>query len=708
MSANTYQLARIPILKRATGYYLRWWYNGWHYWYFYAGGLVLKTTGEDYRTYGQRTITVNSGQLTGSQANAVRTIANSTEVYVFTDTGWRLVRLVAGTVQVQNNIIDGYALEFSLDIGSRLISVTGFSPVADVPISMPSDQCETVIGDQIWMCKNWDAPYPASKVYNDDEANRALYGGLYNFDQIMSAGFVPAGWHVPTAAEWDALVAFLGGLSVAGGKLKATGLDYWDTPNTDATDEVSFDARGGGINGFGFGYYNLKNIGYYWDAARRMNILWHDRAELTVVQLIAPTNPALQPYASLRLIKDVPTPYAVANAAGVAHIIVGGAGHKTVTDFMYCHGSLYHAAYIFGSARNSSFSYPPKAGGYLYRISEADYTAATLVNFRWADAADASAITHLEQICRIGDTLFMAAVASYIDPLDPDFPIPRNGLIRIDALTLDWQIFKITEAYGYNPYTPLVADDDHIYYTTTGRIIKYLAADFAGYGSYNTEVYGSTGVPITPVATFQHTTYGTTNKPLHSAIADDDYLYLAFNDTTAGDASVFMKVEKAAATSPPSMAYVGSVAIPVTSDDIAQTATHVFLGIETTAGKSGDEWAVIAVRKSDLAVTELRKHSSEAAGVWSYGVQIFTIDGSTYLFDMRTDGRINIIDLTNVDAWDGSASSDAESVKIISFTYSDLLTHPVANELVLGDDDILHAFLWSNLTELQKFKIGIV
>lgn len=306
MSANIYQLSRIPILKRTTGYYLRWWYNGWHHWYFYAGGLALKTTGEDYRTYGQRTITVNSGQLTGSQANAVRTIANSTEVYVFTDTGWRLVRLVAGAIQVQNNIIDGYALEFSLEIGSRLVSATGFSPVTDVPISPPSDQCEVTIGAQIWMCKNWDAPYPASKVYNDDETNRALYGGLYDYDQIMSAGFVPAGWRVPTPADWDELIAHLGGLTVAGGKLKATGLDYWLTPNTDATDEVDFDGRGGGLHGLGFGYFNLRYWAYYWDTGRRLILLGYDRGTVTVNQLLPPTVYSYRPFASVRLIKIEP------------------------------------------------------------------------------------------------------------------------------------------------------------------------------------------------------------------------------------------------------------------------------------------------------------------------------------------------------------------------------------------------------------------
>jgi uncharacterized protein (TIGR02145 family) len=705
MSANTYQLARIPILKRTTGYYLRWWYNGWHHWYFYAGSLALKTTGEDYRTYGQRSVTVNSGQLTGSQVAAVRTIANSTEVYVFTDTGWRLVRLVAGTVQVQSSIIDGYELEFTLDIGSRLISVTGFSPVAVMPVAQPDDQCEVVIGSQIWACRNWDAPYPASRVYNDDEANRALYGGLYTYDQINTAGFAPAGWRVPTKADWDTLVAYLGGLSVAGGKLKATGTDYWNTPNTDADNESGFGARGGGMYGLGFGYFNLKTYGYFWAigtyAQRYAFVPKYDSGVLLLSSFVPPTNPVYQPYLSVRLIKDTQLPYAVADADGVANIIVGGEGFVLLVDMMYCHGSLNYNGFIYGSARNYAFGQVSKAGGWLYKVDGDNYANAQAVNFKWADANDASAITHLEQICREGDALFMAGVASYIDPLDPDFPIPRNALIRIDAYTLSWQVFKITETYGYNPYTPLVADDIHIYYTTTSRIIKYLASDFEGYGTYNTEVYGSGGVPIAPVATLQHTLHGTTNKPLHAAIADDDFLYLSFIDT-ATDASVLLKVQKS------DMTFVDSVAIPVCSDDIAQTATHVFLGVETTAGKSGADYAVIAIKKDDLTVTTLRKHSTEAAGKWSYGVYVYEVDGVSYLFDLRTDGKISIIDYTNVATWDGDADCDTEYAKRISFTYSDGLTYAVSNELILGSDDILHAFLWDSASRLQKFKIGVM
>jgi uncharacterized protein (TIGR02145 family) len=72
-----------------------------------------------------------------------------------------------------------------------------------------------VIGSQIWMKKNYDADYPGSKVYDNDEDNRSIYGGLYTHNQIMSEDFCPSGWHVPTEAEWNALLAYLGDTDVS-------------------------------------------------------------------------------------------------------------------------------------------------------------------------------------------------------------------------------------------------------------------------------------------------------------------------------------------------------------------------------------------------------------------------------------------------------------------------------------------------------------
>jgi uncharacterized protein (TIGR02145 family) len=84
---------------------------------------------------------------------------------------------------------------------------------------------------------------------NDDDANCAVYGGLYQWDEMMQyvntpgvQGICPAGWHLPTNAEWITLTTFLGGDSIAGGKMKETTGTHWLSPNTGATNSSGFTA----------------------------------------------------------------------------------------------------------------------------------------------------------------------------------------------------------------------------------------------------------------------------------------------------------------------------------------------------------------------------------------------------------------------------------------------------------------------------------
>ena len=62
---------------------------------------------------------------------------------------------------------------------------------------------------------------------NDAAANKNLYGGLYNFKVIESLKICPAGWHVPDDTEWNSLIQFLGGDSLAPNKLKVAGTSPW-------------------------------------------------------------------------------------------------------------------------------------------------------------------------------------------------------------------------------------------------------------------------------------------------------------------------------------------------------------------------------------------------------------------------------------------------------------------------------------------------
>lgn len=101
-----------------------------------------------------------------------------------------------------------------------------------------------------------------------------VYGALYNWFCVDSAsngnrGLCPAGWHVPSDAEWTTLITFLGGESVAGGRMKEAGTDHWFAPNTGASNESGFTGLPGGYRGYVNGSFNyVGQFGHWWSSTR--------------------------------------------------------------------------------------------------------------------------------------------------------------------------------------------------------------------------------------------------------------------------------------------------------------------------------------------------------------------------------------------------------------------------------------------------------
>lgn len=90
------------------------------------------------------------------------------------------------------------------------------------------------------------------------------YGALYNGYVITDIrGLAPVGYHVATQADYDQLISFLGGNSIAGGKMKETGTTHWlgETPGT--TNSSKFSGVGAGIRGSGYRYSgSFMPVGY--------------------------------------------------------------------------------------------------------------------------------------------------------------------------------------------------------------------------------------------------------------------------------------------------------------------------------------------------------------------------------------------------------------------------------------------------------------
>ena len=133
------------------------------------------------------------------------------------------------------------------------------------------------IGEQTWMAENLNYAASGSKCYGDDPANCNIYGRLYNWATAMDLspscnyntcpsqinsphrGICPAGWHIPSYAEWDALVTYAGGFRTAGIKLKAT--SGWNSSN--GTNDYGFSALpGGAAYSDSFNYVGRR--GHWW------------------------------------------------------------------------------------------------------------------------------------------------------------------------------------------------------------------------------------------------------------------------------------------------------------------------------------------------------------------------------------------------------------------------------------------------------------
>ncbi len=101
--------------------------------------------------------------------------------------------------------------------------------------------------------------------YNNDETTyKNTYGALYNWHAVNTGNLCPTGWHVPTDAEWTTLTTYLGGESIAGGKLKATTL--WNSYTSVATNSSGFSALPGGYRYFDGTCYGIGGYGYWWSS----------------------------------------------------------------------------------------------------------------------------------------------------------------------------------------------------------------------------------------------------------------------------------------------------------------------------------------------------------------------------------------------------------------------------------------------------------
>ena len=109
--------------------------------------------------------------------------------------------------------------------------------------------------------------------YSNNNQYENPFGKLYNWYTVADQrNLCPTGWHVPSDAEYTLLTDYLGGGQFVGGKMKSIGTQYWQPPNTDATNESSFSGLPGAFR-ISNGYFTgIGNFGYWWCATEEDSI----------------------------------------------------------------------------------------------------------------------------------------------------------------------------------------------------------------------------------------------------------------------------------------------------------------------------------------------------------------------------------------------------------------------------------------------------
>ena len=126
------------------------------------------------------------------------------------------------------------------------------------------------IGTQTWMAEN--LAYKTSGgcwANNNDKKNIVKYGYLYTWETAKNA--CPSGWHLPSDVEWTTLINYLGGIDVAGGKLKAT--SGWGEKGN-GSDESGFSALPGGSYNSEEGFAINLNAIWWTSTEKDANYAW--------------------------------------------------------------------------------------------------------------------------------------------------------------------------------------------------------------------------------------------------------------------------------------------------------------------------------------------------------------------------------------------------------------------------------------------------
>ena len=329
---------------------------------------MLAYTGGNGGTYASQTIA--STGVTGLTATlSAGTFANGNGTVTYNITG---TPSSSGTATFALNI-GGKTCTLTREIFAAVNPTSGYGQnITDVD----GNSYKTVyIGTQQWMGENLKTskyndgtPIPnvtdnkawkeniigAWSYPNGDANNNSKYGKLYNWyvtnpNVNGNKNVCPTGWHVPSDNEWSILIDYLGGDSVAGGKMKEAGTNnWWNTSN--ATNSSLFTGLPTGHRNDDGNFGNFGTDGYWWSTTETFIDSAWSRGLTRFFNNIYKYNGVKKIGLGLRCLKDANTSTSQPTQGSIQNIDCGGATNNgTLTANTTASGISSVIAYTGGN-----------------------------------------------------------------------------------------------------------------------------------------------------------------------------------------------------------------------------------------------------------------------------------------------------------------------------------------------------------------------
>jgi hypothetical protein len=108
-------MTHIDVRTAVSENYLRWYFNGYHYWMFSNASEKIATSGEKFSTSAKKMLTAGSLNLNLSEVTGLRSLLLSKDVQLYKSGDWINIKILPGSHIILNTEVNGYEIEINFE-----------------------------------------------------------------------------------------------------------------------------------------------------------------------------------------------------------------------------------------------------------------------------------------------------------------------------------------------------------------------------------------------------------------------------------------------------------------------------------------------------------------------------------------------------------------------------------------------------------------